>query len=458
MTEHKSEYNNIKIPDNLSSVIDKSIEKAAKNRKYQFARPLSLIAASILVFILTVNIVPAFAKLMNNIPVLSGIIELVRFDKGLKTAAENGYVQKINLSSEDKGIKLTIKDIIFDKTRLLVYYRLDSDLDVNSINFNKLELNDEKGEKLGGFLDLYYSNSEDFSSKKIKEDIIEINMLENKVFPENIVLSVSSFRISTNEKEEEQIIDGNWSVPIKLNSNMLNMEPRILKYGKVAQIGPMRFNINDISIYPCSVHVKVEMDENNLYRFCSFVNPRLVDGKGNEYAIKRSTIENDNTRVLYFESNYSIDTKSLELKFDGIFYIPKEPQVIQVDLKNQRILKNSGYDIEFLYAREDLYWSNRGGKEPEYTIGLLIKDREIIKNMKLPGALFGGIDFSKMYDNNGNSYQISGSGTSGPNKENDPSFERFIYTKDIKTPPDIINIEVNSCVKGTLEKLNLKVD
>jgi hypothetical protein len=57
--------------------------------------------------------------------------------------------------------------------------------------------------------------------------------------------------------------------------------------------------------------------------------------------------------VLNFESNYFIDSKSLKLEFDASSIYPKENQIIQFDLKNNKILKDPGYGLEFLYTRED---------------------------------------------------------------------------------------------------------
>ena len=459
MIEHetKSAYDNISIPENLSNIVDKNIEKAHRARKYFFIKPLTLVAASILLFVFSVNTIPAFASLVNNVPVLSNIVEFVQFDKGLKSAAEKGYIQKINKSTQDQGIKFTIKEIIFDKKRLIVYYRIDSDLKIKDINLDRIKLKVENGNQLECFSDMNITNDTEFMNIKYKEDIIDFNMPDDKDFPENIIIDLESFKVVGENDENPSTIEGDWHLPIKLDSNMLNMEPRVLKYDKTAQIGPMKFSIKSISIYPCSVHVNIEMDKNNPYKFCGFINPRLVDKNGNEYTSRMSTINSDFNRVLYFESNYFIDSKSLKLEFDGIFYIPKENQIIQFDLKNNKILKDPGYGLEFLYTAKDNFTEERNEGKPSYVIAFKIKDKEIIDNMKLPGSLFGGIDFGKMYDNNGKVYESNGSGTTGPRSEKDAYIERFVYINNLSSPPDILNVEVTACVKGTVDKLSLKL-
>lgn len=459
MIEHeiKSAYDNIPIPESLGSVIDKNIEKAHRARKHFFIKPLTVVAVIIFLFVFTVNTIPAFASLVNKVPVLSNIAGFVQFDKGLQSAAEKGYVQKVDKSIEDQGIKFTIKEITFDKKRLIVYYRIDSNLKIKNINLYNINLTDEKGNKIEAFGDVNISNDTSFINSKYKEDIIDFNMSDEKDLPENIIIDLKSFQITGKNDENASIVEGNWSLPIKLDSNMLNMEPKVLKYDKAAQIGPMKFNVKNISIYPCSVHVNVEMDENNPYKFCGFINPRLVDKNGNEYTSRMSTINSDLKRVLYFESNYFIDSNSLKLEFDGIFYIPKENQIIQFDLKNGKILKDPGYGLEFLYTSKDNFTLNRNAGKPSYVVSFKIKDKEIIKNMELVGASFGGIEFGKMYDNNGNVYESNGSGSMGPRVGEDDYIERFVYINNLSTPPDILNVEVISCNKGIIDKLSLKL-
>jgi hypothetical protein len=77
--------------------------------------------------------------------------------------------------------------------------------------------------------------------------------------------------------------------------------------------------------------------------------------------------------------------------------------------------------------------------------------------MEFPGSLFDGIDFGKMYDNNGKVYESNGSGTTGPRNEKDAYIDRFVYINNLSSPPDILNVEVTACVKGTVDKLSLKL-
>src|SRR3712207_7211967 len=68
-----NEFQNIKVPDNLDEVIKKSIKKAKhhkkiKLRKIKFLKVFGGIAAGFVIFTGAINVSPALAKSLNNVP------------------------------------------------------------------------------------------------------------------------------------------------------------------------------------------------------------------------------------------------------------------------------------------------------------------------------------------------------------------------------------------------------
>jgi len=103
----KEKYDNIEIPESLEFHINKQIKR--KNRNKLILKLSSIAASLVIAFIIGVNASPALADEISRIPGLISLVELVRFDKGLKSAVENGYSQKVGESKEDKGIKINSK-------------------------------------------------------------------------------------------------------------------------------------------------------------------------------------------------------------------------------------------------------------------------------------------------------------------------------------------------------------
>jgi hypothetical protein len=143
--------------------------------------------------------------------------------------------------------------------------------------------------------------------------------------------------------------------------------------------------------------------------------------------------------------------------FDGIFYIPKEKQTIEFDIKNNKVLKDPGYSIEMLYARKDVFPDKNGDDKPVYAIAFNIKDKELIKNMKLPGFLFGGIELGKIYDSSGKVYESPGMEYSSSNAEDTDYIRRVIFLKDMEVVPDVMKVDILECSKGIQEKLSIKL-
>lgn len=77
----KNEYFEIKIPDELEAVVKNTILRAEKKmmRSKKLFTFATAAAAVVLVFIGTVNVSPAAAKAMSNIPVIKNLVKVVTF-------------------------------------------------------------------------------------------------------------------------------------------------------------------------------------------------------------------------------------------------------------------------------------------------------------------------------------------------------------------------------------------
>ncbi|MCC3867714.1 anti-sigma-V factor rsiV [Terrisporobacter mayombei] len=107
----KQNYNNIEIPDKLNDVVNDALN-TNRNKKSRIAK-WSTVAASICVIIGAVNLSPAFANTLENIPVIGNIIKVMNFKN--YRVNKNGYdvsidVPKIEgLKDKDLEYKLNKK-------------------------------------------------------------------------------------------------------------------------------------------------------------------------------------------------------------------------------------------------------------------------------------------------------------------------------------------------------------
>jgi hypothetical protein len=84
----QEKYKKMEIPDELDSVIDRAIESAIK-KKTRWYKPMAAVVASLLILVLCINVSPVFASYVERIPGFERLVEIVRFDKGLKQAVDN---------------------------------------------------------------------------------------------------------------------------------------------------------------------------------------------------------------------------------------------------------------------------------------------------------------------------------------------------------------------------------
>ncbi|OAT82381.1 DUF4179 domain-containing protein [Desulfotomaculum copahuensis] len=66
---------------------------------------------------------PVMAKTLERIPVIKAIFNFVG-DKGLQNAIDKGFSTKVNRTATDKGISVTITDVLYDQGRLDIGYQV----------------------------------------------------------------------------------------------------------------------------------------------------------------------------------------------------------------------------------------------------------------------------------------------------------------------------------------------
>ena len=75
----KENYINIEIPDKLDDIVNQAINNKKSANKRNIIKNLGIVAASLVVFISSVNISPVFANTLEDIPVIGSIVKVVNF-------------------------------------------------------------------------------------------------------------------------------------------------------------------------------------------------------------------------------------------------------------------------------------------------------------------------------------------------------------------------------------------
>lgn len=428
----KEKYDNIEIPESIELHISRLIKRKSRNKL--IFKLTSIAASIILAFIIGVNSSPALADEMCKIPGLTPLVELVRFDKGLKSAAENGYVQKVGETRENMGVKITVNNLIFDNKKMVIDYSIDGKELLNLKDFN---ITDKKGEKLMAFITLAHF----IDNKANNRGTIEITMSEGEKFPEAINFTVCSLKKGLDEKTG--IINGNWTFSINLDKELIQDKGKIINCKKAYSLGDYDFEIENIRMYPTITYVRVKLDPD--YKFNAFKSPYLIDDKGIKYNLKGWSNLSGSIIDMQFESGYFNKIKEIYFKASGVYFMTKKDKFLSIDLKNNKIIDSSGYGIKLLRIFNPV-------ESNEESIELEITDEKILAQMDIESTNSLALDY-EAFDEKGNKIHVTRGYGSSENEN--PHIWIYIPKKDIM--PKKLKIKIISVSSGNMGDIKIQL-
>jgi len=330
--ELKKEYGNVEIPSDIDDYIRSGIRKGKKTTRPPFWR-IGMVTASILliIFLTTIRVSPAFANYVSTIPGMERIVELIRHNKGIMSAVENDYLQEVGITREEDGVSLTIDAIIVDETQMLVFYTIESDSNLSSINLSNIKLHSQSGEELGEYGMSYGSHSEVRKGEKVSGDL-KVTYPDGMIVPEKFSLETG---ISMNEIEMINGLD----FPIEVDMDKFSALTKEFAIDKSVEAGGQSIYFEKMEIHPTRIALFLEYDQSNTHEIFRFDDIALEDEKGNKWISDGSSSTDDNKIVMYFESNYFSEPQQLDLVFSSFTALPKNELEVVVDLEEERFIK-----------------------------------------------------------------------------------------------------------------------
>jgi hypothetical protein len=456
-----SKFSEIEIPESLDAVIDGAVERAFKdskrmkgikkyNNKFKIFKRTGIFAACIFLFIITVNISPAFAEYLYKIPGFETLITLVKYDKGLETAVNKGYAQKINKSIEDNGVVFSIDDIIFDKRSFIITYSIKTKDKFTNLVINDFKIIDKNGKKIQwachrGLTD-EYSN--------VNKGIIEIYLEDENSLPEDIIIKCTKIDGLLENHPSRKDIYGDWVVEFKIDKNKLSdSKPIVYELNKEIQLDKITFKVEDLKIHPTTMDVKFNMNNNDDYKYIGFNNIYIEDDKGNIYTSTGGRSLEKSIKITRFTSAYFNKVNSLTLKCDGVYIMPIKDQYVVVDLKNKKVIDDSGYGIKFKYERsnsEGLGYEN--GEKYDYCACLSLK-KEYLNDVNIhPKFHLSDINYEKNMN-----YDLRIIPVEESYGEGDVECKVMLEFYDMKVKPDTIKLKINRIYEDCIDGFEIKL-
>jgi len=348
----KEKYKTIVAPPSLDNSIISGMERAKKRRVLRLFKPIYGAAAVFFLFMFLVNTSVAFAKAVNEVPLIRDLANVVLINPGIKYALEEGYIQDINKSDEKDGIKITITRVIGDNKKLIFGYTVEGfeEKDGQYIGASRISIEDEGGTPFGFLLSGGIGDYKDQGLKPLKnEKYFEIDMSGKDKLPKRINVVFKGIE-NLNDMDKKEAFSGTtFKIPIEVKDKILNVEPEIYKVNETVKLENLNLQINEMRIYPMVTEVVINNVVGKDNKFTWLDNAYLEDEKGRIFRLSSgsTSIEGDNY-LLRFNGGAFNNSKELTLKTKGMFYQPIEDKFLILDKKSKKLLDDGGYGIEYV--------------------------------------------------------------------------------------------------------------
>lgn len=338
----KVDYDNIPIPNDIDDYILKGLKTKRKTKKNRIALYAST-AAVIALFLLAsaARMSPVFAGYLDNVPILKYIVKLVNYDKGLKSAVDNNFVQNINASDEHGDIKLTVDNIIIDQARMIVFYTIENNSSYKYLDIEELNFTDKARKDLEVFygFDYYCHNAEQHNI----EDRINISFPENFYIPDTIHFELELNHKNSPDSTNKAKLPYTWQIDIPIDKSKFENLKEVYNIDQTIEIENQKITFKKAIIYPTRIEVQVEFAKENTKKILSFDKLKILNEKGELLSAiindATSSIPDENHVNLFFESNYFSKPKNLYLQGSSIRALGKDKLEVIVDTEKKKLIK-----------------------------------------------------------------------------------------------------------------------
>ncbi|MBE1556484.1 DUF5643 domain-containing protein [Sporosarcina limicola] len=380
----KKEVPDIRLEQAIKDGFGRAKNVQSKNKRRYYKRSVwSVVVAAILLltFVTSIRVSPAFASMIASLPGMEKIVDLIQDDKGISSVVANEYYQELNNSSEIDGVTFTLLGAIADEQEMTIFYSIANTEGEERFRLASLDVLDGEGNRVAR--DTSTIPGSDFTSKG---NNIEQTARTNLKFEKGV--TVNEFVLKVTLQADKRSID--YEIPFTLAKEKM---PTIrYPINETVSIEGQNITIKQIEISPIKVNVHIGLDPANTKKIFRFEDLRLVDDKGETWAIITNGIASsgslDDDEVIYhLESNYFEQVDGLSLVFNKLMALDKVEAHLLIDTDKRVILEQpadqrysvlqmkKGY-FEFLLKAEKGYHTgpfnsfiDAEGKEINFTSG-----------------------------------------------------------------------------------------
>ena len=325
-----------------------SVKKAHRRRRANriFYRPLAYVAAVFAVFIVSVNAFPTVAYACSRVPGLRELARAVTFSHSLEDAIANEYVQPMDLTQEQNGIRAEVAYLIVDQKQVNVFYRL------YSRQYRELDSTPDVLSRDGTPVQAIIHHSSGYNAKNGELRCLTIDFTDQTV-PDHLLvrLNIRGFNAISAEAPANAIDDALLLDPEEgpepayqaVFAFPLDFDPMFTAAGKhidvnqILEVEGQKFTVTDLEIYPTHLRVNIMEDAENTTWIHDLDFYVETDG-GKRFSSDISGITAtgslDTPSMVSYraDSNYFYDSKQLKLVFTRAELLDKDKEKVHVNL------------------------------------------------------------------------------------------------------------------------------
>lgn len=306
-------------------------EKQVRRTKRKNAYWTLAVSAVLLITLVTsIRVSPAFANAVSSIPGMEKIVSMIQFDKGLTAAIENDYYQVIDVSQTRENLKLTIDGVILDESGMNIFYTVRSEEKLQNTEVRNVEIKNRNISRPSS------------SSYGVSPDDNAVNEFSNRIvfhFQDPTKFNDLAFSLLLTVKNAGKEVE--FTIPFTVPKNV---KPSLtFELTKGVEIEGQKFTIEEVTIHPLRVEVRVSINPNNSKRILRFTDIRLEDENGEIWGsilngVSGSGGVGDLEQTLFLQSNYFEKPKELYLRVNKLEALDKNEAFILVDTEKSLLL------------------------------------------------------------------------------------------------------------------------
>ncbi len=328
--DRMEEFKELKVElEQLSGVTVYSPVKAVKRAKKSRRRAAILKTPSIFfaslaaAFVIAVNLFPAVALAMSDIPALKELVRAVALDKSLKAAVDHEYYQAIGESQTQEDVTVTVDYMILDSTHISLFFRVEAPVKEGTWNYKFRDVN---GNELTAFI------TADSVYEPGKTEEVSLDFIHAEEMPEDFI-----FTVTVNAAGNDT-----FSFQLHPDSQYIKAKATII-IDRWIEVMEQRIYLKSLDIYPTQSILHLDYDDKNS-AVIDGLEVTFEDEKGNMYGVPTgdgvtawSEGEDQGALALYYESSYFSDSSDLTLYINGIRMKDKDKLYGEIDYSRKTI-------------------------------------------------------------------------------------------------------------------------